>query len=122
MQDFGFTAQSDWVEHVVAFSAQSREPRDNSFTIKFTRDHPGMTAQLDVEPVLANGRRPDFRLRFNVSASAADLERGFRQSIFGNLAKQHSGLVMDAKFRTPRHTGPLAGLRNLVGETTDNGK
>src|SRR3546814_14945245 len=38
MQDFGFTAQSDWVEHVVAFSAQSREPRDNSFTIKFTRD------------------------------------------------------------------------------------
>src|SRR3546814_9301609 len=85
MQDFGFTAQSDWVEHVVAFSAQSREPRDNSFTIKFTRDHPGMTAQLDVEPVLANGRRPDFRLRFNVSASAADMERGFRQSIFGNL-------------------------------------
>src|SRR3546814_3848764 len=48
MQDFGFTAQSDWVEHVVAFSAQSREPRDNSFTIKFTRDHPGMTAQLAV--------------------------------------------------------------------------
>src|SRR3546814_20925846 len=92
MQEFAFTAQSDLVEHVVAFSAQSREPRDNSFTIKFTRDHPGMTAQLDVEPVLDNGRRPDFRLRFNVSASAADLERGFRQSIFGNLAKQHYGL------------------------------
>src|SRR3546814_18091411 len=89
MQEFAFTAQSDLVEHVVAFSAQSREPRDNSFTIKFTRDHPGMKAQLDVEPVLANGRRPDFRLRFNVSASAADLERGFRQSIFGNLANQH---------------------------------
>src|SRR3546814_12807669 len=89
MQDFGFTPQSDWVEHVVAFSAQSRAPRDNSFTIKFTRDHPGMTATLDVDPVLANGRRPDSRLRSNVSASAAALEMAFRQYIFGHLSKQH---------------------------------
>ena len=122
VQDFGFTPQSDWVEHVVAFSAQAREPRDSSFTIKFTREHPGMTAQLDVEPVLANGRRPDFRLRFKVSASAADLERGYRPSIFGNLAKQHSGLVMDAKFRTRWKHGELADMLNLLVDTKDYGQ
>src|SRR3546814_17515059 len=81
-----------------------------------------MTAQLDVEPVLANGRRPDFRLRFNVSASAADLERGFRQSIFGNLAKQHSGLVMDAKFRTRWKHGELADMLKLLVDTKDYGQ
>src|SRR3546814_10456684 len=53
-----------------------------------------------------------FRSRFNVSASAADLERGFRQSIFGNLAKRHSGLVMDAKFRTRWKHGELADMRS----------
>src|SRR3546814_851158 len=77
---------------------------------------------LDVEPVLANGRRPDFRLRFNVSASAADLERGFRQSIFGNLAKQHSGLVMDAKFRTRWKHGELADMLKLLVDTKDYGQ
>src|SRR3546814_9966358 len=68
------------------------------------------------------GRRPDFRLRFNVSASAADLERGFRQSIFGNLAKQHSGLVMDAKFRTRWKHGELADMLKLLVDTKDYGQ
>src|SRR3546814_20543526 len=51
MQGFGFTAQSNWVEHAVAFSDQSPEPRTNSFTIKLPRTHPGLQAQLAVKPV-----------------------------------------------------------------------
>src|SRR3546814_20421799 len=48
MPDFGFTAKSDWVEHVVAFPAQSREPRANSLPFKFTPYHSGKTYQLDI--------------------------------------------------------------------------
>src|SRR3546814_20384769 len=62
-----------------------------------------------------------FRSRFNVSASAADLERGFRQSIFGNLAKKHSGLVLDAKFRTRWKHGELADMLKLLVDTKDYG-
>ncbi|WP_442580287.1 hypothetical protein ACSBOB_33375 [Mesorhizobium sp. ASY16-5R] len=128
MQDFGFVPQPDWVEHVVTFSTQAREPRDTGFTIKFTRQHPSMTVRLDVEPVLVNGRRPDFRLRFKVSAPAADLEAsndlawGYRPSIFGNLARQHSGLVMDAKFRTRWKHGELADMLRLLVDTKDYGQ
>src|SRR3546814_14951482 len=50
------------------------------------------------------------------------LERGFRQSIFGNLAKQHSGLVMDAKFRTRWKHGELADMLKLLVDTKDYGQ
>lgn len=114
--------------HVVTFSAHASEPRDTGFTINFTRQHPSMTAQLDVEPVLANGRRPDFRLRFKVSASAAcpeaddDMAWDYRPSIFGNLPGQHSGLVMDAKFRTRWKRRDLAAMLRLLVDTKDYGQ
>src|SRR3546814_16173028 len=47
MPDFGFTPQSAWVEHVVAFSAQSREPSDQLSTIKLTRYHPAINAHIE---------------------------------------------------------------------------
>ncbi|WP_229667018.1 hypothetical protein [Sphingopyxis bauzanensis] len=128
IEDFGFVPQPDWVEHVVTFSAQASEPRDPGFTIKFTRQYPSLTAQLDVEPVLANGRRPDFRLRFKVAASASDVEAnvdltwGYRPSILGNLAEQHSGLVMDAKFRTRWKQGGLADMLRLLVDAKDYGQ
>lgn len=128
MQDFGFVPQPDWVEHVVTFSAQTSESRATGFAIKFTRQHPSMTAHLDVEPVLANGRRPDFRLRFKVPASAAshesddDLAWRYRPSISGNLPRQRSGLVMDAKFRTRWKHGELAEMLRLLVDTKAYGQ
>lgn len=97
IQDFGFEPQDDWVTHVVASVTQPRMHNDSGFSLSFTRTHPRMSACLDVEPVLANGRRPDFRLRFAVGAS-----QGERRSIFRDVMHSQSkaGLVMDAKFRT----------------------
>lgn len=128
MQDFSFVPQPDWVEHVVTFSTQACQPRATGFTIEFTRQHPSMAAQLDVEPVLANGRRPDFRLRFKVSTSAGnlkakdDLAWDYRPSIFGNFVGQHSGLVMDAKFRTRWKHGELADMLTLLVDAKDYGQ
>lgn len=97
MQDFGFAPQDDWMEHLVASVTHRRMHNESGFSLSFTRDRPKMTACLDAEPVLANGRRPDFRLRFAVGAA----QEG-RRSIFRDFMQPHSGsgLVMDAKFRT----------------------
>jgi len=107
MQDFGFEPQDDWVAHVVASVTQTRKQNESGFSLSFTRTHPRMTACLDVEPVLANGRRPDFRLRFAVgptetSRPNADEQGWIRRSIFRDVmpSRSQSGLVMDAKFRT----------------------
>ncbi|WP_210245468.1 MULTISPECIES: hypothetical protein [unclassified Tardiphaga] len=125
-----YIPKSDWVEHVVMFSTQATAPRATGFTVRFTRQRPSMTAQLVVEPVLANGKRPDFRLRFKVSASTAaeelednhDMAWGYRPSIFGNPPGQHSGLVMDAKFRTRWNRGELADMLRLLVDTKDYGQ
>jgi len=66
MQDFEFVAQPDWVEHVVASACRAGRPDVSGFSLRFRRRQPNVSAILDVEPVLANGRRPDFRLRFFV--------------------------------------------------------
>lgn len=127
VQDFGFTPPLDWVDHVLKFSSPETAPRANVFSINFTREHPGMTAKLDVEPILVNGRRPDFRLRFAVSAftghfmSNDNSSSSSRSSIFGNLLKKRLGLVMDAKFRTRWKDGELDEMRRMLVDTKDYG-
>lgn len=107
IQDFGFEPQDDWVAHVVASVTRVGAQNDSGFSLSFTRAHPKMTARLDAEPVLANGRRPDFRLRFAIetgdaSRLDADEQSWGRRSIFRDVTRSQSqsGLVMDAKFRT----------------------
>ena len=117
VQDFDFVAQGDWVERVVTSACQPREP-NKGLSLDFRRSHPAVTARLDIEPVLANGRRPDFRLRFSVSrsASASQTDRDRARSIFQDLTPQQSGLVMDAKFRTRWRRDELADMLNLLVE------
>jgi hypothetical protein len=128
VQDYGFTPQLDWIEHVLTFSTHGAASRDVGFSIKFNRKQIGLTAQLDVEPVLANGRRPDFRLRFMFSAIAADSDTndnstsGSRRSIVGNLVEKRSGLVMDAKFRTRWKHRELSDMLRLLVDTKDYGQ
>ncbi|MFI8683931.1 hypothetical protein ACIGFJ_16360 [Brevundimonas diminuta] len=107
MQDYGFEPQDDWVANVVASVTRAPAHNDPGFSLSFTRAHPRITASLDVEPVLANGRRPDFRLRFAVGAA-----QGERRSILRNVMQSRSqaGLVMDAKFRTRWKLGELSSM------------
>lgn len=127
MRDFSFEPQDNWVAHVVTSVSQTRQPNETGFSLNFTRTHPSMTARLDVEPVLANGRRPDFRLRFNVSTSAAAQvnadERGWeRRSIFRDVTRTRSGLVMDAKFRTRWKPDELVSMLRLLVDTKKYGQ
>lgn len=128
IQDFRFEPQSDWVAQVVASVSQPAMPPAAGLSLDFSRTVPSMTARLDVEPVLANGRRPDFRLRFTVGGSAvaerADEESGWghRRSIFRELPRSRSGLVMDAKFRTRWRQGDLPTMLKLLVDIKDYGQ
>ena len=108
---FSFEPQDDWVAHVVASVTRAPAHNDSGFSLNFTRANPRMTACLDVEPVLANGRRPDYRLRFTVAAA-----QGGRRSIFRDVVQSGSqaGLVMDAKFRTRWKPGELSSMLTLL--------
>lgn len=123
-QDFDFAPQADWVERVVTSVCGPDQPGNKGFSLDFTRSHPTVTAQLDIEPVLANGRRPDFRLRFSVRkhTSAGQTGREQARSIFHDLTPQQTGLVMDAKFRTRWKRDELADMLKLLVETKRYGQ
>lgn len=117
-QDFGFVAQGDWVGRIVTAVCSPGGSDSKGFSIDFQRPHPEVTARLDVEPVLANGRRPDFRLRFSIgrSSHSRQTEQERARSIFQDLAPRKSGLVMDAKFRTRWKRDELADMLTLLVE------
>ena len=117
VEDFGFSPQADWIDRVVAGVCGPVE----SFTLNFQREHPRMTACLEIQPGLPNGRRPDFRLRFNHGhGDTAPIRFGVsgREGL-GHLTQILSergrprGIVMDAKFRTRWQDG---GLERVLDE------
>jgi hypothetical protein len=110
VEDFGFVPQGEWVEHVIA-SACRVAGHGKGFSVDFRRSEPKMTARLEIEPMLDNGRRPDFRLRFEMGRSG-----GSKKSTFQNVGNDAPGLVMDAKFRTRwQHDELPEMLKLLVG-------
>lgn len=123
-QDFGFVAQGDWIGRVVTAVGSPGGSDKKGFSIDFRRPDPDVTARLDVEPVLANDRRPDFRLRFAISRSKPErqTERERARSIFQDLAPRQSGLVMDAKFRTRWKRDELADMLTLLVEKKKYGQ
>lgn len=127
-QDFGFEPHGGWVQHLVTSISQAGQPSDAGFSLNFTRAYPSMTARLDVEPVLANGRRPDFRLRFTfrdaaISKSDAD-EPGWGRhlSVSRDVTRPQSGLVMDAKFRTRWRLDELPSMLSVLIDTKKYGQ
>jgi hypothetical protein len=117
-QDFHFVPQGDWVERIITGNSRSGKSGDTGYSIKFARQAPNMVATLDVEPVMANGRRPDFRLRFS-PGNPSDGESApwaARSSIFKESLphSKERGLVMDAKFRTRWREGELAEMLSLL--------
>jgi hypothetical protein len=112
MEDFDFTPQGEWVEHVIASACGAGGHGDKGFSVDFHRTDPNMTARLEIEPMLDNGRRPDFRLRFEMGR-----QHGSRKSIFQDLGNGASGLVMDAKFRTQWQHHELTEMLKLLVET-----
>lgn len=128
IQDFGFVPQGDWVEHIVTSACRARRPDDMGFSVEFRRPHPNLTAHLEVEPVLANGRRPDFRLRFSVADTPKVQDDGVRTGIglsgliFRDVSGPRTGIVMDAKFRTRWQLDDLADMLRLLVDTKKYGQ
>ncbi|MFM5787680.1 hypothetical protein ACET5Z_12940 [Aeromonas veronii] len=89
IEDFAFEPSPGWQEVVI----RAVTGRPDSASLLFRRQDVGVSAILEIQPALKNGKRPDFRLRF----SAAGL---------GEVG----AIVMDAKFRTRWQQGELAGL------------
>ena len=95
IEDFDFEPSPGWQELV--FRAVTGRP--DSASLLFNRKGIGISAILEIQPVLENGRRPDFRLRFSNSDS-------------GDVG----AIVMDAKFRTRWRRGELT---DLLAELVD---
>ncbi len=89
IEDFDFEPSPGWQELVI----RAVTGRPDSASLLFNRKDIGISATLEIQPVLENGRRPDFRLRFKTSDS-------------GDVG----AIVMDAKFRTRWRRGELADL------------
>ncbi len=92
---FGFVPEHDWLDRVIEGICGAVTP----FELHFDRADVGMIAKLEVQPVLPNGRRPDFRLSFQhrdrspqKTVISADFE--VEETV------PSSGIVLDAKFRT----------------------
>lgn len=117
MEDFGFAPQGEWVEHVITSACRDRGYGDKGFSVEFRRADPEVTARLEIEPMLDNGRRPDFRLRFEMLRPD-----GSRKSIAQDGEKGGSGLVMDAKFRTRWQHDELPEMLQLLVETKNYGQ
>lgn len=119
MEDYLFHPETGWQERLV--NAISGKPQ--SVKLEFRRENLGMSACLEVQPVLPNGRRPDFRLRFSYDAATSSLASEGESKWGGSFDKfdgqnaQLDGLVMDAKFRTHWRKGELGRmLKSLIDE------
>ena len=102
IETFRFAPEPDWLDRVVEGACGGGE----SFELTFNRDDVGLTARLEFQVRLANGRRPDFRLTFQHRNPASDglEELGiYRQDDEGPT----EGLILDAKFRTRWRTGEV---------------
>lgn len=88
VEDFSFAPPKGWQEQVV----RAVTGRIENLTLELVRDDLGLRATLDIQPLLTNGRRPDFRISFSFDSSPT-AGRG--------------GLVLDAKFRTRWRPGEL---------------
>jgi len=118
MEDYSFVPQAEWIEHVVASACRVGPQSDKGFSISLAREYPAMRANLEIEPLLGNGTRPDFRLRFET------LEQNGETAALLSEKKRdvRGGLVMDAKFRTRWKRNELAEMLTRLVETKKYGE
>jgi hypothetical protein len=102
IDDYGFTPAAGWQDHLIRAVTGLRE----SLAVDLYRNDLGMAARLEFQPLLPNGRRPDFRLSFSTGKSPGG----------------ESGLVMDAKFRATWRVGELASQLDELVSTKGYGQ
>lgn len=88
VDEFRFVPEPDWIDSVIAGICGPQ----GSFALCLKREDLDMVARLQVQPVLENGRRPDFRLSFSKRA-------------MGDRAAP--AIILDAKFRMRWRSGEM---------------
>ena len=112
-ENFRFLPQDDWKETLIRGLTGKRE----TVSINLKHDDLDLEARLDVQPVLQNGRRPDFRLRFHSNSWHAG-DQGRPVSVDDDSRwDEESALVMDAKFRNQWRPGDLEEVLTTLVET-----
>jgi hypothetical protein len=99
VQDLGFVPKPGWQSDLL----KAVTGRPTPVSLRFRHAREDLTAQLDVQVELPNGRRPDMRLC---------LRSGRLETV----------LVMDAKFRSGWRPGELPGLLTELVEAKDYGQ
>ncbi len=97
--DFRFEPNPGWQDVVI----RAVTGRPDSTSVLFHR-RDGISAKLEIQPLLENGRRPDFRLHFN----SGD--------------EHSSAIVLDAKFRARWRPGALSALLTDLVESKGYGQ
>jgi hypothetical protein len=106
IQDLHFAPEAGWQSRIIdAVRAEA-----HSVQLSLRRTDVPLDAVLEIQPELRNGRRPDFRLTFQVQAvGRRPTNRPLRDT------GSNSVLVLDAKFRSRWEQGALdATIRDLV--------
>jgi len=114
LTDYGFLPPSGWQQQLVA--AATGVPQ--AFSLALYRPEISFGALFEMQPLLGNGRRPDFRLRF------VYLPPNPERPTTGGLAPDDlplfadsRGLIMDAKFRTRWGVGEMEHmLESLIAQ------
>lgn len=113
VDDYRFEPERDWKERLVAAVTGVPEP----FALRLYRPDIELGAVFEIQPVLKNGRRPDFRLRFAHVARDAVRADGDRAAFDLCLFDGVAGLIADAKFRTRWRPGEVSEMAaSLVRE------
>jgi hypothetical protein len=117
IEDYRFAPQTGWQETLIRGLTGNRE----TVSMVLEHDELDLEAQLDIQPILPNGRQPDFRLRFRSRAGHTDssptTKKIFPSDAIDSEYLQKSALVLDAKFRNSWKPGELRDVLATLVET-----
>lgn len=119
IEEFGFSPEPGWTDRLI----QAVTGLSESLTLCFHRHDVALKANLEIQPVLANGKRPDFRINF-YRENTLSANEDIYIPIFTkeDTLEKPPGLIMDAKFRTQWRPGALTSMLDDLVDVKDYGQ
>lgn len=108
--EYSFEPQADWQARLIEKVTGLPGPLD----LKLSRSDIGLAASFEYQPQLANGRRPDFRLRFFYVSDTP--KKNLEEDTLSEDLENSPALIMDAKFRTRWRRGELQDVLDALVE------
>ena len=119
MEDYYFRPEPGWQERLI----RSIGGKIDGLDLRLTREDIDMSALLEVQPILPNGRRPDFRISFEGGEQEIDeWVQGRYVNVYKNEEKSIASMVMDSKFRTRWRANDLELMLNELVDVKNYGQ